>query len=379
MNNTAEFRHVLVIEDQKSRRIVSLHENTYTIGRDPNSTVILYDRQVSRHHATLVRVNDYQSQEYFYRVIDGNLQGKRSTNGITVNGNPCLTHELKNGDVVRFGSKSQISYQVIAQSTESGMESSYTDPSPVQERLDFPTLNDAGDEFSSRDYATKRTDVYPDAFDKEEISSEDSSFSTSILYHNDSPSKTARPRGLDRITLVPDSTLVEHSPQAIFELTFDGKISYLNAATTAQFPELETAKVGHPLVDGLVTLSPPEDGLSFVREVVINNKIYEQNIYYFSSNKRIYSYIFDITEHKKASLEGQVAQQNYHLYQQLTTEGIFWVDGDTKKILNQRGSFLKNSSIIYRCFKNKVLCLDYGIKEKSPMQIIVHRILCILK
>jgi pSer/pThr/pTyr-binding forkhead associated (FHA) protein len=148
MNNTAEFRHVLVIEDQKSRRIVSLQENTYTIGRDPNSTVILYDRQVSRHHATLVRVNDYQSRDYFYRVIDGNLQGKRSTNGITVNGNPCLTHELKNGDIVRFGSKSQISYQVIPQSTESGTESSYTDLSPVQEQLDFSTMSASGDEFS---------------------------------------------------------------------------------------------------------------------------------------------------------------------------------------------------------------------------------------
>ena len=339
MNNTAEFRHVLVIEDQKSRRIVSLQENTYTIGRDPNSTVILYDRQVSRHHATLVRVNDYQSRDYFYRVIDGNLQGKRSTNGITVNGNPCLTHELKNGDIVRFGSKSQISYQVIPQSTESGTESSYTDLSPVQEQLDFSTMSASGDEFSVKDDATKRTDVYPDAFDKEEISSEDSSFSTAILYHNDSPSKTSRPRSIDRSTLVPDSTLVEHSPQAIFELTFDGKISYLNAATTTQFPELETAKVGHPLVDGLVTLSPPEEGSSFVREVVINNKIYEQNIYYFSNKKRIYSYIFDITEHKKASLTAQVAQQNYHLYQQLTTEGILWVEGDTKKILETNLSY----------------------------------------
>ena len=47
MNNPAEFRHVLVIEDQKSRRIVSLHDNTYTIGRDPNSTIILYVLKIS--------------------------------------------------------------------------------------------------------------------------------------------------------------------------------------------------------------------------------------------------------------------------------------------------------------------------------------------
>ncbi|MFM7192633.1 MAG: FHA domain-containing protein, partial [Microcystaceae cyanobacterium] len=122
MSNAAEVRHVLVIEDQKSRRLVSLTENTYDIGRDPNSAIPLYDRQVSRHHATLLRVNDYQNEHCTYRLIDGNLQGKRSTNGVMVNGQYCLSHELRHGDLIRFASKSKASYHVISITTESDLE-----------------------------------------------------------------------------------------------------------------------------------------------------------------------------------------------------------------------------------------------------------------
>lgn len=336
MNNAPELRHVLVIEDQKSRRIVSLHENNYTIGRDPNSTIILYDRQVSRHHATLVRVNDYQSQNYFYRALDGNLQGKRSTNGITVNGNSCVTHELRHGDIIRFGSKSQVTYQIITQTTESDVEKSPVDLSSIEEKLDSPTINASIPEFLSKECALKKTDFYPEAFDKEEFEADDLSFSTDILYQSDTPSRISRDNVIsprDRKNLTRDLSLIENSPQPIFELTFDGKITYLNPATTLTFPELETAKVGHPLLDGLISLSPPENGASFIREVCIDEKIYEQHIYYLAEKKRICSYIFDLTQSKKSTLKNQFVYQRYSLYKQLTTDGVLWIDVETKNVV----------------------------------------------
>ena len=99
MNNAQDVRHILVIEDQKSKRIVSLRENTYTIGRDPNGSIILYDRQVSRHHATLLRITDYQNHNSTYRIIDGNLQGKKSTNGLIINGKYALSHRVYEMDI----------------------------------------------------------------------------------------------------------------------------------------------------------------------------------------------------------------------------------------------------------------------------------------
>ncbi len=118
ISNASEVRHLLVIADQKSRRIVPLTDNTYSIGRDPNSNILLYDRQVSRHHATLLRVIDNQSEETCYRIIDGNLQGKRSTNGIAVNGKYCLSHDLTPGDLIRFGNQSRANHHIIANSAE---------------------------------------------------------------------------------------------------------------------------------------------------------------------------------------------------------------------------------------------------------------------
>ncbi|MGK7957696.1 MAG: FHA domain-containing protein, partial [Crocosphaera sp.] len=63
MSNVSEVRHLLVIADQKSRRIIPLKDETYSIGRDPNSNILLYDRQVSRHHATLLKIDDDNSDQ----------------------------------------------------------------------------------------------------------------------------------------------------------------------------------------------------------------------------------------------------------------------------------------------------------------------------
>jgi pSer/pThr/pTyr-binding forkhead associated (FHA) protein len=109
-----ESRHILVIEDPKSRQTVSLQESSYSIGRDPGNAIVLQDRQVSRHHATLLRVTDYQNNKFFYRIVDGTLQGVRSKNGLQVNGQSCLSHELKHGDTIRFGKYTRANYYISA-------------------------------------------------------------------------------------------------------------------------------------------------------------------------------------------------------------------------------------------------------------------------
>lgn len=77
MSEAQEFRHILVIEDRKGRRIVFLEESNYTIGRDSHNPIILYDYQVSRTHATLIRKMDEEGENFSYRLIDGDLQGKK--------------------------------------------------------------------------------------------------------------------------------------------------------------------------------------------------------------------------------------------------------------------------------------------------------------
>ncbi len=107
-----QVRHVLVIEDTKGRRTVSLEAATYSLGRDPTNAIILYSSFVSRQHAILLRVPLPGSTQYLFRIIDGNLQGKRSTNGITINGERCFSHDLNHGDIIIFSSDVTAGYYV---------------------------------------------------------------------------------------------------------------------------------------------------------------------------------------------------------------------------------------------------------------------------
>jgi diguanylate cyclase (GGDEF)-like protein/PAS domain S-box-containing protein len=112
MSIPEEARHILVIEDPQSKQTVSLKESNYSIGRDPSNAIVLKDRQVSRHHATLLKVTDYQNNKFFYRIIDGTVQGTRSKNGLQINDQSCLSHELKHGDTIRFGKNTKANYYI---------------------------------------------------------------------------------------------------------------------------------------------------------------------------------------------------------------------------------------------------------------------------
>lgn len=119
MSNLPEFRHIFVIEDQKARRIVALDEPTYSIGRESSNDIVIYDQVVSRHHATLIRIKPSpKNDSYSYRILDGDLEGNRSTNGLIINGQSSESHDLKHGDVILFGSQSKASYYIVSTTLE---------------------------------------------------------------------------------------------------------------------------------------------------------------------------------------------------------------------------------------------------------------------
>ncbi|MDX2273433.1 MAG: FHA domain-containing protein [Cyanobacteriota bacterium] len=109
-----QVRHVMVIDDNKGRRTISLEAATYSIGRDPSNGIVLNSSFASRQHAILLRVPIPGANAYLFRIIDGNLQGKRSTNGITVNGQRCYSHDLSHGDIIIFSSDVTAGYYVSA-------------------------------------------------------------------------------------------------------------------------------------------------------------------------------------------------------------------------------------------------------------------------
>lgn len=112
MTSASRQTHKLIIEDSKGQEEYTLQEPVYSIGRDPTCDIRLSSYFVSRHHATLVRFTDEEGS-YFYRIIDGNLKGKVSANGLLINGRKLQSHDLQNQDKVIFGPQVQAIYYLL--------------------------------------------------------------------------------------------------------------------------------------------------------------------------------------------------------------------------------------------------------------------------
>ncbi|EAZ90016.1 EAL domain-containing protein [Crocosphaera chwakensis] len=109
-NDPQQNRHLIVIEDQKYRQTISLEEETYSIGRHTKNSIVIHSQQASRRHGTLMKRKNRRNNTYSYWIIDGDLDGNKSRNGIYINGEQCLIKELKNGDLINFGCEVNATY-----------------------------------------------------------------------------------------------------------------------------------------------------------------------------------------------------------------------------------------------------------------------------
>ncbi|PZV12903.1 MAG: phosphopeptide-binding protein [Leptolyngbya sp.] len=96
------YRHILIVEDDKGRREFVLTAPLYSIGRDSKCNIRLASQFVSRRHATLVQLPT-EDDNIYYRIVDGNVKGKRSANGLLINGRTLQAHDLLNEDEIVFG------------------------------------------------------------------------------------------------------------------------------------------------------------------------------------------------------------------------------------------------------------------------------------
>ncbi|MEA5419504.1 FHA domain-containing protein [Spirulina sp. CCNP1310] len=102
--------HLLIVEDARGRRSVPLLAGQYSIGRDRSCDIHLSSQFVSRHHAVLTRQTRGDGTA-FYRIADGDSQGRPSVNGLLINGRKITQHNLQNGDEVIFGPQVSAIYQ----------------------------------------------------------------------------------------------------------------------------------------------------------------------------------------------------------------------------------------------------------------------------
>ena len=259
------FYHLLVIEDRKAKRIVSLEKYVYSLGRHLSNAIIIDDHQVSRHHATLLRLID-ETDGHFYKIIDGSLEGTKSRNGVFVNGRPCLSHPLKHGDLIEFGSRAKAFYLVVSQ------------------ELAF-NLVQLGQTAPIDDYASEKE------------------FKITLTSEED---KLHRQEDLVRLASFP-----ELSPNPIIEIDWEGNIIYLNPLASTKFAEIYQTKLKHPLIAGLLDHSLHQQGNLFVREVEVGQEVFEQHIHYLPDSRIIRSYLFNVTEYRQAEAARRESEQRF--------------------------------------------------------------------
>uniref|UniRef100_B8HSR9 histidine kinase n=1 Tax=Cyanothece sp. (strain PCC 7425 / ATCC 29141) TaxID=395961 RepID=B8HSR9_CYAP4 len=261
-------RHLLVLEDTAGRRPILLEAATYSIGRDPTNSIVLHSKLVSRQHAILLRVTSPESSAYLFRIIDGDLQGKRSTNGILVNGQRCNAHDLQQGDTIVFGGDVKARYYVVSNLSDEEFDRFFenTDLSGILSQVANP-------------------------------------FQTLV------PLEERNLADFSEAALVRLASYPELTPNPILEIDLSGSVTYLNPAAVMQFSDIHKTGVNHPILEGLLPLVRGQTNREkfFVREVEVGDRVYEQYVHYIFESELVRSYVTDITERKRA--EEQLRQQ----------------------------------------------------------------------
>ena len=89
----------LIVSDGKTERTIDLGDQPLVLGRAPDCSVVLDDKESSRHHAQI------EKADAGYKVVD-----LESRNGTRVNGKGVNVHLLRHGDRVEIG-KSLITFE----------------------------------------------------------------------------------------------------------------------------------------------------------------------------------------------------------------------------------------------------------------------------
>ena len=301
MDSLDRIHHVLVIEDPSFQREINLDAATYSIGRHSSNDIVLSCQKTSRNHATLLRRTDVKTNKFSYWVLDGDLQGNRSRNGIYINGKKTLVHELKDRDVIQFSGDARATYKITAELS-----------SPVSQ--DFSLANHLPGEHNA--IINKDTIVAPVA-----AAASNSSNKTHLV---DSSRQIS---------------LTELSPQPIVEIDLYGNVTYINSAGIINFKDIHHRKLSHPLLENLISLYHEGEDNIVTREVKIDDKTFWQTAHYLPDNKVIRNYIVDITRQKVLETEAKYKADIYSQVSKHIDEGIVLVESSTKQIIEVNSSF----------------------------------------
>jgi diguanylate cyclase (GGDEF)-like protein/PAS domain S-box-containing protein len=302
-----QIHHILVVEDPSFVREIQLDAATYSIGRHSSNDIVLSCQKTSRNHATILRRTDAKTGQYSYWILDGDLQGNRSRNGIYINGKKSLVHELQSGDVVHFSGDAFVRYNTSTEPLKNKIQDdeqnlTYVANSPA------PGVN--------RDIL----------INKETVISAD---------ENDSPKIE---RSIDNSL---QFSLAELSPQPIIEIDLYGNITYINSAGIIGFKDIHHRKLNHPLLENLVAQYHQGHENIISREVMVDEETFQQIAQYLPEKRVIRNYLTNITQQKKIEQELYQVKTFYNRLTEQISEGIMLVELATKQVIEANSACSK--------------------------------------
>ncbi len=261
MSEREKIRHLLTIKDEGGKKTYRLEAETYSLGRDPCNSIVIRGSSISRHHATILRIPSTNGDRSYFRIVDGSLSGKRSTNGISINGRKCLSGDLKHGDKIKFGDKASAKYYTLSNLSDS----EFSDIDPLEDVSCF-------------------------------LSQKNNSHKTLIAPDNSSPEK-------NDLVLARLASFPELIPNPIVEIDTKGTITYLNPAAMRLFLRLKTLGLKHPILSGFPNLVREQEKNSFTRQISLDSRVFEQSVHYLPQSDLIRIFMTDVSDRQRAERE----------------------------------------------------------------------------
>jgi diguanylate cyclase (GGDEF)-like protein/PAS domain S-box-containing protein len=279
--DSKQLRHLLIVQDLSGKRIVPLDTATLSIGRAESNSIVLDSPSVSRQHAVLLRIAIPEKNQHIFQVIDGNFQGKTSTNGILVNGKQVSSHNLRHGDLIQFSHQAAAKYYAV-----SGL------------------IN------------LQQLDVENEAELFENYSENDNSFETVI-------GSSEEIRGLSEGSIARLASFPELLPNPIIELNFSQEVTYVNPEAILQFPRIQELGGEHPILDQILEKVQHHKQQPFIQEVTFKCKTFEQAVHCIPESDLIRLFLTDTTEKKAVEAAKEEAEARYRHIFENAIEGIF--------------------------------------------------------
>jgi len=325
MNEISTVRHILVIESNIGKKNFFLDKNTYSLGRSATNSIVLYHRIVSRNHATLLRVSyeGIERNNTIFWIIDGDLKGNRSTNGIYVNGNRCLFHQLQPGDLILLG----------------GVE--------VRAKYDIIDLN-------SRSFYSVTKDNYLPVIKNESTNLEQDK-STSIAT-----------RQLNKEPLIEEFARVIKDYKKTTDCYYliidsQGKIREISDLLKETLSDIEVLKFEHPLFQDFNFGLPENHHQFLIRDFSVENKQFTQYIYYSEKTDLITTYLLTRNQKQDLDIKLRENEERYFNIIKQISEGIFFLDIEKQKVIEV----------------NQAYCQLIGYSEKELLQLNLAEIFAI--